>query len=483
MSIKFNLGHVTVSELADAIDGKIHLFGGAESSLECSGIEIDSRKIEPGDIFVAIKGERVDGNDYIINAVDSGAVCVIAHCLPDNINEIKGNFAIVTCTDPTVAVGDLAHSYKKRRNIRTVGVTGSVGKTTTKELIYAVLSEKYKVHKTEGNHNNELGLPLSILGMASDAEAAVLEMGMSGFGEIARLSEIAEPDFGVITTIGSSHIETLGSRENICKAKMEIVEGMKEHGELVLCGDEPLLYAYRCGRYNSTYISVYNNEAEFRAVNVRYADNTTTFDLLHNREVITNLQVPALGLHHVYSALFAYAIGVKFGLDSETIRCGFLKFKNASMRQSIYEIGGVKIIDACYNASPESMRASIEVLCELSRQSNGARKMALLGDMRELGAETRVLHEAIGEFVAQKKLDKLFTYGVAASFIASSAVSCGMKQSDVFDNPDITDPLASGKAILGELKKGDIILFKASRAMAVEKILSYLRENENDIRG
>ncbi len=483
MSVKFKLGLITVREVAEAANGKVHLYGSASMESECSGIDIDSRKIETGDIFVAIKGERVDGNDYIGAAVDSGCVCIISRCLPEDIDTIRGSFAVVVCDDPCTAVGDLAKIYKKRRNVRTVGVTGSVGKTTTKELIYAVLNEKFKVHKTEGNHNNELGMPLSILGMEADTEAAVLEMGMCDFREIARLSEIAEPDFGVVTTIGSSHIETLGSRENICKAKMEIAEGLKENGELVLCGDEPLLFAYRCSEYNPTYVSVYNSEAEFRAVNVRYADNSTYFDIIHNREVITNLVVPALGLHHVYSALFAYAIGVKFGIDRDTIRRGFTKFKNAAMRQSIYDIGGVKVIDACYNASPESMRASIEVLCELSKQNGGARRMALLGDMRELGAQTRELHESLGEFVAEKKLDKLFTYGVAASFIASSAKDHGMAESDVFDNPDITDPLACGRAILEQVRAGDIILFKASRAMAAEKILTYLRENENNIRG
>lgn len=483
MSVKFNFGSMSVSEIASAVNGKIYTFGECVADdVMCSGIEIDSRKISEGDIFVAILGERVDGNDYVASAVGLGAVCVISRCLPKNIDDVKGDFCIVVVDDPTVAVGDIAHSYKKRSHVRTIGVTGSVGKTTTKELIYAVLSEKFSVHKTEGNHNNELGLPLSMLGMNADTEVSVLEMGMSNFGEIARLSQIAEPDYGVVTTIGSSHIETLGSRENICKAKMEIVEGMSENGELVLLGDEPLLSAYRCSKYNPTYVSIYNSEAEYRAVNITYKDNSTSFDLLHNRQTVTNLEVPALGIHHVYSALFAYAIGEKFGLDADTIRKGFLKFKNAAMRQSVYEIGGVTIIDACYNASPESMKASIEVLCEMSKQRK-CRKMALLGDMRELGSETRILHEQLGEYVASKKLDKLFTYGLAASSIASSAIKNGMDRDNVFDNPDITDPLKSGSAILDTVKRGDIILFKASRAMAAEKIVTFLRENESKIRG
>ncbi len=482
MSVKFKLGSIKIKEIAAITGGELHCFGNANINTECFGIDIDSRKIGEGDIFVAIKGERVDGFDYIEGAVRAGAVCIIADRMPKETLLIDASFAFVVVPDPTESVGDIAHIYKKRIKLRTIGVTGSVGKTTTKELIYAVLSEKFKVHKTEGNHNNELGLPLSILGMESDSEVAVLEMGMSNLGEIARLSMIAEPDFGVITTIGTSHMETLGSRENICRAKMEIVEGMKENGELVLCGDEPLLLAYRRSEYNPTYISVYNSEAEFRAVNISYADNSTSFDIMANREMITNLTVPALGIHHVYSALFAYAIGVKFGLDADTIRGGFMKFQNAAMRQSIYEIGGVTIIDACYNASPESMKASIEVLCELSRQ-RGGRKMALLGDMRELGEKTQTLHEKIGEYVAEKKLDKLFTYGLAASSIAKGAVASGMNREDVFDNPDITNPLASGQSILDTVRKGDIILFKASRAMAAETILNFLRENENLIRG
>ena len=483
MSVRFNLGGVKIAEVAKAVNGEIHLFGGTTCDTLCLGIDIDSRKVADSDIFVAIKGERVDGNDYIASAVESGCVCIITRSIPQCVYEIKGDFACIVVDDPVDSVGRLAHYYKQRSNVKTIGVTGSVGKTTTKELIYAVLSEKFKVHKTEGNHNNELGLPLSMLSIERDAEIAVLEMGMSNFGEIERLSEIAEPDVGVITTIGSSHIETLGSRENICKAKMEITKGLKNDGELVLCGDEPLLLAYRCSKYNPTYVSVYNSEAEFRAVNVRYENNSTIFDIISKNDIVTNLIVPALGIHHVYSALFAFAIGVKFGLDNETIKNGFMKFKNAAMRQSVYEIGGVTIIDACYNASPESMRASIEVLCELSRQNNGARKMALLGDMRELGAETRQLHEKLGEFVAEKKLDKLFTYGLAASSIAQSAKKAGMNEQDVFDNPDITDPLASGKAILSEIKSGDIILFKASRAMAAEKILSFLNDNKNSIKG
>ncbi len=483
MSVKFKLGSIKVNEIAEWTGGESHFFGGASVNTECTGIAIDSRNVSDGDIFVAIKGERVDGHDYIESAISSGAVCIIADHIPESVYSVDASFAMILTSDPTSSVGDIAHSYKNRINVRTVGVTGSVGKTTTKELIYAVLNERFKVHKTEGNHNNELGLPLSLLDMDRDTDVAVLEMGMSNFGEIAHLSKISEPDFGVITTIGTSHMETLGSRENICKAKMEIVEGLKKNGELVLCADEPLLLAFRQSDYNPTYISVYNAEAEFRAVNVRYADNSTSFDIMHNREMITNLTVPALGIHHVYSALFAYAIGVKFGLDADTIRQGFMKFQNAAMRQSIYEIGGVKIIDACYNASPESMRASIEVLCELSRQSGGARKMALLGDMRELGAETRKLHENIGAYVADKKLDKLFTYGLAASSIATGAKANGMRAEDVYDNPDITDPLASGRSILDAVRPGDIILFKASRAMAVEKILGFLRENENNFRG
>jgi len=470
------VGSITVERAAKAAGGKIYNFGVPENT-ELSGVCTDSREAEEGDLFVAIPGENTDGHKYIAQAVKNGALCVIGERLPENAFEM-GSFAFILCERSIDALCAIAYNMKKSLSFKTVAITGSVGKTTTKEIITAVLGEKYRVHKTDGNHNTDIGISLCLLEMPPETEIAVLEMGMSGFGEIARMSDIAEPDVSVITNIGSSHIEMLGSRENICKAKMEIVKGMKREGEVVLNGDEPLLWAFRKGEYNPSYVSVYNREAEYRAVNIRYDDMRTKFDMVCADGMIKDLEIPALGQHHVYGALFACAVGNRLGLSYEEIKAGLTKFRNAAMRQSVYDIGGITVIDGSYNASPESMKAAIDVLCELSRQ-RGARKIALLGDMRELGEETRILHEEIGRYCAEKKIDKLFTFGVAAYNIALAAEKAGMPKADISCNLDVTDPGGSAGELLKCLKEGDILLVKASRALATEKIVNYLKESIN----
>lgn len=476
MSVEFKLGAITAGELAQWTNGKLYCFGSYSEKTSATGCSTDSRDIKNGYLFVAIKGERSDGHDYIKAAIDAGAVCILAEKMPVRPESLGRNYCLIIVDNSTTAVGDIAHIYQRRLAHKTIAITGSVGKTTTKEFISCVLAERFKVHKTQGNHNNELGLPLTLLALERDTQLAVLEMGMSGFGEIERLSKIAEPDIGIVTNIGTSHMEKLGSRENICSAKMEIVRGMKAGGELVLCADEPLLFLLHRSDYNPTYVSVYNRAAEFRAVNIRYGQLKTTFDLLYNRRAITNIEIPALGLHNVYSALFAYAVGAKFNMKDEEIRRGLMNYKAAEMRQNIYNIGEYTIIDDCYNASPESMRAAIDVLCELSRQRGGARKLALLGDMRELGADTRLLHEQLGVYASQKRIDYLFTYGVAAENIAHSAIKNGIRAENVYVNIDVTNPLLSGDMLLEVLQPGDILLVKASRAMAAEKIINHIKE-------
>jgi UDP-N-acetylmuramoyl-tripeptide--D-alanyl-D-alanine ligase len=472
MRAQLGLGSLNINEIFEITGGKLCKYGLSDDA-EVTGVTIDSRNIKPGDMFVALRGERVDGHDYIGKAVDSGAVCILAERRPAEFARPEKSYCLILCDDCVAAVGKLASAYKDRQPHKTVAVTGSVGKTTTKEMIAAVLGVKYKLHKTEGNKNNELGLPLSILSMEKGTEISILEMGMSGFNEIERLSKIARPDYGIITTIGTSHLEQLGSRENILKAKMEIVSGMPADGELVLSADEPLLLLQR-GKYNSTFVSVFNESAEFRAVNIRYGDMKTTFDLFVNRRAVTDVEIPALGLHHVYSALFAYAIGERFGMTDDEIKQGIKSFVNADMRQSITDTNGVILVDASYNASPESMRASIEVLRELGRQKGG-RTFAYLGDMRELGADTRILHEQLGEFIAKGGLDYLFTFGVAASSIADKAKDCGIPFDRVFENPDVTDPLVNADTLASLLKPNDVLLVKASRAMAAERVLQFVK--------
>lgn len=381
------------------------------------------------------------------------------------------------------ALGALAHDYAVASPGKTIAVTGSVGKTTTKEFIAAVLEQKMKLHKTEGNHNNEIGLPMMILSAAPGAQAKVYEMGMSGLGEIDVLSRMAEPDIAIITTIGSSHLEKLGTRENICRAKCEIVHGLKPDGILLCNGDEPLLFQEELEGRRPMFVAVRNRRADFRAVNIRPGAGKTTFDLIYHNRAVTNVEIPTMGVHTVYAALFAYAVGVLCGMNDNEIRRGLLQFKNAGMRQNVYDLAGVTVIEDCYNASPESMRAALEVLCELSRQRGGARTVALLGDMRELGRDSVLMHHQLGITVAQRKIDYLFTLGGVAEEIALGAIQNGMRADRVYANPDCSRQDYSGEMLLGVLKPGDILLVKASRAVAAEQVISYLQNNASRIGG
>ena len=474
MSITFDFGKLTVSDIAKMTSGELICINCDRDEAVVSYCT-DSREAVKGSLFVAIAGERVDGHDYINAAVKNGASCILCERVPEGVEKESKSFAFVVVKNTVLAVGALAHEYKKMTEHKTVAITGSVGKTTTKEFVYAVLSEKYKTHRSGGNHNNELGLPMSVFEMKKDDEVAILEMGMCNFGEIEYLSKIAEPDVALVTTIGSSHLENLGSRENICSAKLEIVKGLKKGGTLILNGDEPLLSVMKGSHYSPVFVALENPEAEFRAVNIRYFDMKTVFDVIYDNRVVTNVEIMAMGAHSVYAALFGYAVGVTLGMDDGAIRRGLQKFKNAAMRQNIYDLGEITVIEDCYNASPESMAAALGVLHDLSALHPASRAVALLGDMRELGENTVALHKKTGACAHSKGVDALFTFGELAENIARGAIESGMGAENVFVNTDQSNPEYTAKALLEYLKPGDILLVKASRAVAAERVIEYIK--------
>ena len=344
-------------------------------------------------------------------------------------------------------------------------------------MIASVLREQYRVHKTEGNHNSTLGMPLSLLSADKSTEVSVLEMGMSGLGEIDFMSRVAEPDMAVITNIGSAHLEKLGSRENICSAKMEIVHGMQPGGKLILNGDEPLLCLMKGSSYQPIYVSVISREADYRAMNVRYTSHGMVFDMIYRGRVATNIEIPVLGDHHVYNALFAWAVGIEMGMQEDAIRRGLLNFQNTGMRQHIIEWEGVTILEDCYNASPESMCAALKVLQTVSAQSGG-RRIALLGDMKDLGPDSADLHRAVGAMAADTNLDLLITYGNLAVDIALEAVMHGVEREKVIVMPESKGKTETARVLREHLRRGDCLLVKASRAMAMEDILTLLKQEK-----
>ncbi len=463
------------------------ILGCCEAASACSGMLVsstpgrgfsnictDSREVDENSLFVAIAGERVDGHEFIPSVVEKGCRAILAERVSEACSGLDCDFILVK--DSIRAIADIAKFYRGKADVKTVAVTGSVGKTTTKEFVSAVLSQRFKCYRTEGNHNSVIGLPMSLFEVPRDSECAVLEMGMSGFGEISSMANTACPNVAMVTNIGTSHMEMLGSRENICRAKMEILEGLCEGGTLLLNGDEPLLCEYDCGDVEPVFVGINNRHADYRALNIRCEAMKTTFDMIAQGKVIPNIELPVMGDHYVYAALFAFAAGRILGMDDESIRTGLLSFKNVGMRQNIYELEGLTVIEDCYNASPESMKSGIDVLAQLTQQKGG-RAVAVLGDMLELGEGSPALHRSVGAYLAGKGGRLLFTFGERASEIANAAVSGGMDEESVYVNRDRESPEITGEMLIHGLRAGDVVLFKASRSMALERVIAYLKEN------
>lgn len=477
MKIKVGMKKMSMSQIAKICGCPVTMIG-SDAPTDFDSICTDSREAGEYSLFLALRGEKVDGHSYILSALGNGCTCVLCEYLPDSLKNRGLCFSALIVPDVVKALGAIAMVYGRHTAQKKVAVTGSVGKTTTKEMIASVLAEQYRVHKTEGNHNSTLGMPLSLLAADKATQVSVLEMGMSGPGEIDFMSRVAEPDIAVITNIGSSHLEMLGSRENICSAKMEIVHGMHPGGKLILNGDEPLLCLMKGSSYQPIYVSVISREADYRAMNIRYTSRGTVFDMIYHRRVATNVEIPVLGEHHVYNALFAWAVGVEMGVPEDLIRRGLSGFHNTGMRQRVIEWEGVTILEDCYNASPESMRAALRVLDAMISQRGSGRKIALLGDMKDLGPDSADMHRAVGAMAADTDLDLLITYGDLAVDIALEAVMHGVPREKVIVMPESKGKTETARVLRAHLRRGDCLLVKASRAMAMEDILTLLKQGK-----
>jgi len=435
-----------LSKLAEFCNGKFN------TDTDIVGISTDSRTVKDGELFVALCGERFDGHEYIESALKNGAKAVLCSRAPSI------NCPYIIVPDTTAALQDIAKCYKMLFSVKTVAVTGSVGKTTTKEFVASVLGEKFNTLKNEGNLNNGIGVPKTILNLSCEHSAAVIEMGMNHFGEISVLTNIVKPDVAVITNIGMSHIEYLGSREGILKAKLEILEGLNENGVVILNGDEPLLRGINTSA-KVIYVGVYNNDCDIKADNIKEYDTYTEFDISGIRYFI-----PTLGIHNVYNALVAYAVGMVFNMTSDEIKKGLADFKNVGMRQNTYKLGKHFIIEDCYNASPESMKAALKLLA-----SKNGKKIAVLGDMLELGEYTEQAHREIGK-IAASCCDTLICYGNYANYYKDGALTSGLSNVIILDTyKEIAD-------ILLKVNESSNILFKGSRGMKLEEAISLFRE-------
>ena len=467
MYISLNKSGLTFEKIISFTKGKP--VNAPETPITAYGISIDSRTAVTGDLFIALKGENFDGHRFIAAAERAGCVMAVVEYVPEGCT-----LPCIVVDDTKDALGYVARDYKRLFSTVTVAVTGSVGKTTTKQFISSVLNTKYKTNVTKGNFNNEIGLPLTLFGLSCEHETQILEMGMNHKGEIAHLSRIAEPNIAVITNIGSSHLENLGSREGIRDAKMEIVEGMSRGGALILNADEPLLSDVTTDGICKIYIGIENERAAYLARNIRTEADHVLFDIrLPNREILPDIRINVIGKHNVRNALCAAVCGLLLGIPEEKIRTGLLQFVPADMRGIITEKDGITVIEDCYNASPESMRAGLDILCHTAK-TKGLRAVAVLGDMRELGTILEQAHTDVGRSAAEHRIAKLITFGKDAENIAKGAVAYGMNPDDVTVITDTDHPETAADILKSVLKKGDAVLFKASRAVAIERLIRLL---------
>lgn len=470
MGIQLDCKGFSLKEIADTLSGT--LYGDAEVII--SSVSTDSRDTSENELFIALKGERLDAHSFLDKAFENGALAAVV----DHIEEsFSSEWNLIVVNNTTEAFGRLAAFWRDRIDPICIAVTGSVGKTTTRQFIYSVLKEQYKTHRSEKNYNNEIGTPITLLSMKSDCEAAVFELGMSKRKEIEYLAGLVRPDIAVITNIGTSHIENLGSREAIRDAKMEITSGIKEGGKLILNGDEPLL----SGIDGAFYVGINNEASDFKVFNIRTGNGKTTFDIAYPKGVCKDISAPAIGAHIAFDSAYAFAVGYLLGIDPEKIKNGIACYEAIEMRQNIVYHDGITFIHDYYNASPESMKAALSVLLEYTRLGGEGRAVAVLGDMRELGLHSAKLHEEVGKTVAELGVDLLFTFGEEASSIADGAENAGMSAGAIYRYEDLDNVFSFGNAVNAAIRPGDAVLLKASRAVALERVIQYLTGHKENL--
>ncbi len=431
-----------------------------EAQITC--VSTDTRNLVQGCLFVALRGERFDGHNFVADAIEKGAVAAVTE-------EQIADYPCLVVKSTAKALLQIAAFYRDKFDLFLTGVTGSVGKTTTKEMISCVLESQYETLKTQGNLNNEIGLPRTLFELEDKHEAAVIEMGMSNFGEISRLSRTACPSVAVITNIGYSHIEYLKTQEGILQAKLEILDGMTPEAPLVVNGDDAMLSPLkrRLNRPVITY-ALYATDADVWAQDIVQKADSMTFSVVTREGGVYPVTMYCTGDHNILNALAAFCVGRVAKIAPEKICAALENYKTVGLRQNVYRTGEYTVIADCYNASPDSMKAALMVLQEMPCKG---RRIAVLGDMLELGEMSHGLHTLVGEMVADCSIDALFCYGVESFYIAQRAALRGVSVYHTEDRVDLCRTLRQ------YLRDDDIILFKASRGMHLEDCIEAVFED------
>lgn len=420
----------------------------------------DTRKIQPGSLFVCLRGERFDGHSFASQAAQLGAAALLVD------HPVDADVPQLVVTDTGKALLQLAGWYRRRFQLPVVGLTGSVGKTTTKEFIALVLGAKYNTLKTQGNLNNEIGVPQMLFRLEDSHTAAVIEMGMNHFGEISRLTRAVAPTVGLITNIGVSHIENLGSRAGILQAKLEILEGMAPDAPLIVNIDNDMLRTVKLGDRPLLTFAIDDQSADFTATDIAEQGSTTTFTV-HHSTFTQPVTIPTVGIHNVYNALAAMAVGYVTGVDPVAAAAALANYVPAGMRQNLVQVGGVQVIEDCYNASPDSMRAALQTLGKLPVH----RRYAVLGAMLELGDYAKEAHTQVGKMAAENGIDGVLAYGADAAYIVEAAKQAGLENARLFDTKE-----SLAQSLAQQVQPGDGVLFKGSRGMHLEDVMHTVYE-------
>lgn len=447
---------MNLKKLEEVIDGE----GLYESfhHLEIHGVCIDSKNMKEGNLFVPIIRVK-DGHEYVKEAMDNGAV---ASLWKKSYSTPPKGIPIIFVDDTLFALQQLAQFYRREINVKVIGITGSNGKTTVKDIIEGILSSTYRVHKTKGNFNSQIGLPLTILEMKRNTEFLILEMGMSEKGQIRNLSRIAQPDVAIITMIGQSHLETLGSREKIAKAKFEIIDGLNDDGLFLYNGDEPLLSQNinMLGIESKSFGGKYTND--LFPTNVQLDEYGVHFKLNHSK---IQYDVPLHGKHNIFNTIVGIAVGQFYKVPIEKIQEALQQINIIQMRfQFLTAKTGFKIINDAWNASPSSMKAAIETLQTLNAYK---KKMIVIGDMLELGKNAETYHREIGKMLNEKSIQYVFTYGELAKIVAEEA----SKKYDTGKVQSFNNKAKIAEEVLKVITENDVVLLKGSREMALEQIV------------
>ena len=449
---------LTTEEIIKATGGA--LIGGDETVIK--GISTNSREIKEGELFIPLVGDKFDGHEFIRAAFELGA----SAALTSKETELFIGKTIIRVKDTKKALGAIAAYYKDKNNVPTIAVTGSVGKTTTKDMVYSVISQKYNTLKTEANFNNDIGLPLTIFHLEKEHEAAVLEMGMNHFGEIDYLASIGKPDAAIITNIGESHIENLGSREGIFKAKMEITNRFGKDNTLIVNGDNDFLRTVK-GEYKVVRYGLDSGNDVYAKDIVNKGLGGISFTAVVNgTEYAAELAVP--GEHNVYNALAAICAGIEFKIPMEDILRGIKTFEPTAQRLAVEDYKGITIINDCYNASPDSIKAALKVLAA----TDAKRRIAVLGDVLEMGEHAPSAHYGLAKYVKDAGVDVLVTAGENMKNLARGAKEQGVGEIHAFDKT-----LEACNFVKDALKEGDAVLIKASHGMRFEEVYNAIKDN------